>query len=70
MPLSSDDLMNRSEDRLEATYQAIERGEQPDYRKLSLLMGVEVLQIGRAFAREAVEKQRAEDERYRDHAAG
>lgn len=70
MPLSSDDMEKRSEDRLQAVYEAIERGEQPDLRKLSLLTGVEILQLGRVATREAVEAQREADERYRSSSGG
>lgn len=65
MPLSSDELMKRGDDRLESLYGTIERGEPVDHRKLAALEAVEMVQLGRAFAHEADQAQRAEDEKYR-----
>lgn len=64
MALNSNELMDRSDDRLEAVYQQIERGEPVDYHKLALLDVLESAQIGRAFARESADADRAADDRY------
>lgn len=69
MPLSSADILKRGDDRLEALYQSIERGEPVDYARLSLLEDLEVVQFGRAFAAEASQAQADADkvfERIRD----
>jgi hypothetical protein len=62
MALNSKELMDRGDDRLEAVFQQIEKGEPVDYRKLSLLDPLETAMIGRAFAREAAENDRKADD--------
>lgn len=62
MGLSSKELMDRSDDRLESIYQQIEAGEPVDFPKHARLDSLETAQISRAFAREAAENDRAADD--------
>lgn len=62
MGLNSKELMDRGDDRLEAVFQQIEAGETVDYAKLARLDVLETAMIGRAFAREAAENDRAADD--------
>lgn len=60
--LSSEEIRKRGEDRLQATYEAIERGETVDTGKLTLLNAWDHVQLGRALVREADEAQRVADD--------
>jgi hypothetical protein len=66
MPLSSDELMKRGDDRLQQIYDAIERGEPVDFRKYAALEALEIVQLGRAFEQETIEAHRVEDEKFRN----
>lgn len=60
--MNSKELLDRSDARLESVYQAIEQGQPVDFRKLAELDLIETALIGRAFAREAAENDRAADD--------
>lgn len=60
--VTSAELMARGERRLQSIYDAIEAGSPIDEHKEAMLAAVEIAQIGRAFAREAAEKDRAQDD--------
>lgn len=62
--LTSKELMDRSDARLESVYQSIEQGQPVDFRKLAELDLIETAQIGRAFAREAAENDKAADDKF------
>ncbi len=62
MPLTTDELMKRRADRLQSLYQSVEQGVPVDLNRHDLLRGIEAVQFGEAFSREALDRNKAADD--------
>lgn len=62
MPLTSDELRARRQNRLQSIYESVEQGVPVDWERNALLHDVEQVQMAQAVVNESVERNRKFDE--------
>ena len=62
MPTLSN-ILKRGDARLQSLYDSVEQGKPVDWKRLALLEDIETVQLGRIFTQEAIDRNRAADEK-------